>query len=253
MNIIFKKYNIKYYKMDNILESLYNYFNIDLKSSLGYSDTFLFPTTSSEDLISFDYKDYTCQFASILYNNKDITDALKSNLKSLFDTIYENLSTINLIFYVSSFNIKLNFVIILPKEIYSLILPHLPSGKTVESWSKVSKYFNSLVTRGLEDKYTNHLWTLIKLSPDKPWDWFWISRNPNITWDIIKSNPEKPWNWVYVSRNPNITMDIVKDNPDKPWNWAGISRNPNLIWWMVYENQDKPWDWEGISDNTFGR
>ena len=30
---------------------------------------------------------------------------------------------------------------------------------------------------------------------------------------FIKENPDKPWNWYLISRNPNITMDIIKANP----------------------------------------
>ena len=42
---------------------------------------------------------------------------------------------------------------------------------------------------------------------------------------FIKSNPDKPWNWYEVSRNPNITMEFIEANPDKPWDWREISRN----------------------------
>ena len=41
----------------------------------------------------------------------------------------------------------------------------------------------------------NPLWYLIQKYPEKPWNWFWISHNPNITWEHILINPEKPWNW----------------------------------------------------------
>ena len=36
--------------------------------------------------------------------------------------------------------------------------------------------------------------------------------------NFILANPDKPWNWTYVSSNPNITMEIVNANPNKPWN-----------------------------------
>jgi len=239
--------------MDNdLFDILYNYFDITLRSYLNYSDVFefpIFPISPSPDLITFNYKLNASQFSSILYHNKDIVLSLKSNLIFLFQTYYENLDTINLIFSPSSFSIKLNFIYILPKEIYGLIAPYLPSGRTIESWSKVNKYFGSLITRQIEDKYTNHLWTLIKLFPDKPWDWRYISSNPNITWKIIRDNPDKPWSWRDISRNPNITMEIIRDNPNKLWSWKVISINPNITWWMVRDNLDKPWDWRYISSN----
>lgn len=51
------------------------------------------------------------------------------------------------------------------------------------------------------------------------WDWYNLSKNPNITWNIIKNNFDKPWNWHHLSSNPIITWDIVRQNPDKPWDW----------------------------------
>ena len=28
-------------------------------------------------------------------------------------------------------------------------------------------------------------------NPEKSWDWYELSRNPNITWEIVKANPDK--------------------------------------------------------------
>ena len=63
------------------------------------------------------------------------------------------------------------------------------------------------------------LWEIVSSNPDKPWSWYKLSKNPNITWEIVSSNPDKPWNWYGLSQNPNITWEIVSSNPDKPWNW----------------------------------
>ena len=30
--------------------------------------------------------------------------------------------------------------------------------------------------------------------------------------EIIKANPDKPWNWRFISMNPNITWDMILDN-----------------------------------------
>ena len=43
--------------------------------------------------------------------------------------------------------------------------------------------------------------------------------------NFIDENPDKHWDWFSISCNPNITMKIIKENPDKSWNWSGISRN----------------------------
>ena len=65
----------------------------------------------------------------------------------------------------------------------------------------------------------------VKNNPDKPWNYFWLSCNPNITMEDVKNNPYKPWNWKCLSKNPNITMNDVKNNPYKPWNWKCLSMN----------------------------
>jgi hypothetical protein len=41
----------------------------------------------------------------------------------------------------------------------------------------------------------------VKANPDKPWDYGYLSQNPNITWDIVKANPEEPWNYKWLSCN----------------------------------------------------
>ena len=42
---------------------------------------------------------------------------------------------------------------------------------------------------------------------------------------FIQDNPIQNWNWYSISRNPNITMKNIKDNPEKPWDWNIISSN----------------------------
>ena len=41
---------------------------------------------------------------------------------------------------------------------------------------------------------------------------------------FVKDNPDKPWDWQYLSSNPNITIEIVKANPNKPWDWKWLSK-----------------------------
>ena len=60
----------------------------------------------------------------------------------------------------------------------------------------------------------------MEANPDKPWNYAWLSKNPNITWDIVEANPDKSWCFDALSRNPNITWKIVEENLDKPWNYG---------------------------------
>ena len=59
-------------------------------------------------------------------------------------------------------------------------------------------------------KIFNPLWELIKMFPDKNWDWDYISCNPNITFDIIINNLYKnaTWNWKGISSN-NFGADQI--------------------------------------------
>ncbi len=97
----------------------------------------------------------------------------------------------------------------------------------------------------------NELWETVKDNPDKPWNWGWLSGNPNITWEIVRDNLDKPWDWYYLSENRSITWEIVRDNLDKAWDWRILSQNPNITWEIIKNNQDKPWDWGWLSGNLF--
>ena len=103
----------------------------------------------------------------------------------------------------------------------------------------------------VEKEWTLKYWNFIQETPDKPWNWEWISKNPNITMDIIRENPDKPWNWYCISQNPNITWDFIIENLDKSFNWRWISQHPNITWDIIRENPDKPWNWVSISSNEF--
>jgi hypothetical protein len=58
----------------------------------------------------------------------------------------------------------------------------------------------------------NTLIRLMKEFPDKPWSWYQLSYNPNITWDFIKLHLDKPWDWRIISTH--IAWDIIQSNPE---------------------------------------
>ena len=65
--------------------------------------------------------------------------------------------------------------------------------------------------------------------PNKPWYWFTLSMNSQITLNDVLQYPNKPWDWYGLSKNHNTTFDHVLQYPDKPWSWSGLSRNPNIF------------------------
>lgn len=114
-----------------------------------------------------------------------------------------------------------------------------------------------------------------------PWDWDWygLSRNPNIQEDFIKKYINKNWNWEMLSKNTNIRFDFIFENLDKSWNWGnlsrspyineeviergeklgitwiwdcwGLSNNPNVTTRLVKKYLNKNWDWKCLSSNLF--
>jgi len=135
-----------------------------------------------------------------------------------------------------------------PAELFDLIIGFVKDGKTFKGLMETCKYFHKCHKHNYL-KYCNQLWTLIERYPEKPWDWKYISFNPNITMEIIEKNPGKPWNWYRISKNPNITMGIIEKYPEREWNWEYISSNPNITIEIIEKYSDKSWNWYYISEN----
>ena len=110
---------------------------------------------------------------------------------------------------------------------------------------------SSLFRKRIEKEWTEYYWKFVEKYYDKPWNWYGISMNPNITMDIIEQHPDKPWDWESISFNQNIRIETILKYPDKPWDWTGISRNQNITMDIIDKYPDKPWNWYGISYNTF--
>jgi hypothetical protein len=52
--------------------------------------------------------------------------------------------------------------------------------------------------------------------------------NPNITWNMLQTFIQnRTADWWFISKNPNITFDIIQSNADESWNWGynGLSNN----------------------------
>ena len=63
---------------------------------------------------------------------------------------------------------------------------------------------------------------------DQPWDWETISINKHTTWDfveknitmdIVNNNPHKPWRFYTLGENPNLTQETVLLYPNENRNW----------------------------------
>jgi len=77
-------------------------------------------------------------------------------------------------------------------------------------------------------KFSNHLLTLLKMFPQKDWDWKIMSQNINLTWEYVREHLDYDWDWDELSANPMLTWDIIRDNPDLKWNWRRISKRHDI-------------------------
>ncbi len=128
------------------------------------------------------------------------------------------------------------------------ILKNTNSGKDYKNFILVSKLWyltlNKLFPEG--GHFVNHLTTLLKLFPDKNWNYLGLMHNPNITYDYILSNSRFDQNSImsYIVYNPNIfenskIMKIINDDLDK---YAHVlSYNKKLPFRMVAENINLHW------------
>jgi len=53
----------------------------------------------------------------------------------------------------------------------------------------------------------------IKANPNLPWNFYELSRNPNITWDIVQANLNKPWEFLLVIIKPSHNMGYRSSQP----------------------------------------
>ena len=92
-------------------------------------------------------------------------------------------------------------------------------------------------------------WEFIKNNPDKPWNYDYVSKNPNITIEILKNNSNIPWNYKYLSENININWNFITENMDKIWNWDKLSKHPNITIDIIMKTNYWLWNWEYVSEN----
>jgi len=73
-------------------------------------------------------------------------------------------------------------------------------------------------------------------------NWQVLSRRMSVT-DIFE-NMDLPWNFQYVSENPNITFANVLENLDKNWDWDKLSANKSITMIDYVKWPNHPWNIE---------
>lgn len=87
------------------------------------------------------------------------------------------------------------------------------------------------------------------IHPDWNWNWAKISCNKGLTFSIVKSLPHKDWDWFELSRHPNITMDDISGSRF-PWCFYSMSWNPNLSIGFIKRDFFKPWSRKYVLKNN---
>src|SRR5665811_1372669 len=106
-----------------------------------------------------------------------------------------------------------------------------PSPEIIDDITKITFVENPLT----QDLNGIGLIDVVKLLPNKIWDYRYLSKNPNITLEDVLKNPDLDWNYVGLSGNPNITLHDVLEHPELPWSYAMLSSNPNITFQDVLE------------------
>ena len=83
------------------------------------------------------------------------------------------------------------------------------------------------------------------------------AQNNNIKMNDIRNNIDLPWNYDWLSFNPNLEISFVKEHPTEKWNYTYMSQNINITMNDVLENINFPWDysaslaafWRGLGES----
>lgn len=130
---------------------------------------------------------------------------------------------------------------------------------------------------------------LLDVFPQKKWNWYSVSRNPNLTLHYVVNHPNLPWDWAHILNVYNVCKNEIYnnnkvlwyefhenfnklkyiDNMDFPWvnemeashpdvniytsyEWNGISKNPNITMEFILQNIDKI-NFAALSQNLFSK
>ena len=166
---------------------------------------------------------------------------------------------------IEEYYYKLNYYILSenPNLTKEFILKH-PS----QNWNIEYLINNNKITDfNILSKFKNITQYIINKYPDKPWDWEWLIENTNIKLEkyILFNLIEKylyKWNYYELSKNPNITEEFILKHPSQNWNikylinnnkitdFKSFSRFKKINHDIIHKYIDKSWDWEWIGENT---
>ena len=51
----------------------------------------------------------------------------------------------------------------------------------------------------------------MKTRPDKKWDYYYLTKHPDITFEFISSYPDKRWDYNFLTKHPDLTFEFIKN------------------------------------------
>ena len=119
---------------------------------------------------------------------------------------------------------------------------------------ELNVYINKKITLNFIKKYSYN------------WNYYYLSKNPNITEEFILKYPYKNWDIKYLIKNNkitdfkalskfiNITEYIIDNYPNKPWDWKWIIENTNIsvekhIQLDLIKKYSYKWNYKKLSKN----
>jgi hypothetical protein len=88
-------------------------------------------------------------------------------------------------------------------------------------------------------KLMSRLLEFVRNNPGE-WDWYELSKNPQVNWDDMMNHETMLWKPRGVSENPNVTWIDVLHNEEYPWDYSHMSRNTNISMEII-SRHNKPW------------
>jgi uncharacterized protein with HEPN domain len=90
---------------------------------------------------------------------------------------------------------------------------------------------------------------IIEKHSDLPWDFTYVSNNPNITMNFIEKHKDKDWNWSNISRTICLSIELIKTYNNKPFSYWWMSINPSMTTDILLEFPNRKWCWESLSEH----
>lgn len=165
----------------------------------------------------------------------------------------------------------------IPDELLLSLLknPNIPWEQALRLKDMITDDFLRIMSWSALSSHPGLTWNFLREHTSYAWDWYQLSKHPNITLEMIHSSwqlIDVNWMWAGIAKNPNVSIeDLERYAPDprhhlihsprltwrhivqrdirSAWNWRELSKSPAITWNIVQEHPEIIWDWKSLSEN----